>query len=207
MNECIYEEPKYYYKLLPWMCERMDATNSGSIVELSHSSDGHFEQLFVAHVVSIKGFAMGCRPIIAIDSTHMSGPYRGTLFSATVYDVNESMFPLAFGMMSLENYEDWSWILQNLKKFVGNKEVIVILDRHPILLRSVPEVFGLENHTYRYCHLNENFNSFLSKHTTRGNKCKENALKFLDSIAYARLEHDYNVSIFELRKYNNTLAT
>ncbi|KAL6338664.1 hypothetical protein AAG906_021481 [Vitis piasezkii] len=173
----------------------MDATNSGSIVELSHSSDGHFEQLFVAHVVSIKGFAMGCRPIIAIDSAHMSGPYRDALFSATVYDVNESMFPLAFG------------ILQNLKKFVGNKEVIVILDRHPTLLRSVPEVFGLENHTYHYCHLNENFNSFLSKHTTRGNKCKENALKFLDSIAYARLEHDYNVSIFELRKYNNTLAT
>ena len=78
----------------------MVATNSGSIVELRHSSDGHFEQLFVAHLVSIQGFGMGCQPIIAIDSTHMSGPYRGALFSATTYDANDFMFPLAFGVMS-----------------------------------------------------------------------------------------------------------
>ncbi|KAL6328730.1 hypothetical protein AAG906_003416 [Vitis piasezkii] len=115
-NERIYGEPKYYYKLLPWMCEKMVATNPGSIVELGHSSDGHFEQLFVAHSVSIQGFAMGCRPIIAIDSAHMSGPYRGVLFSATAYDANDAMFPLAFGVMSSENYDDWSWFLQNLKK-------------------------------------------------------------------------------------------
>ncbi|KAL6326898.1 hypothetical protein AAG906_012174 [Vitis piasezkii] len=97
----------------------MVATNSGSIVELGHSSDGHFEQLFVAHSVSIQGFAMGCWPIIAIDSAHM---------------------------------------------------IIIISDGHPALLRSVPEVFGLENHAYCYRHLKENFSSFLSKHNTRGNK-------------------------------------
>ncbi|XP_010665184.1 uncharacterized protein LOC104882695 [Vitis vinifera] len=205
-NERIYREPKYYYKLLPWMCEKMVATNPGSIVELGHSSDGHFKQLFVAHSVSIQGFAMGCRPIIAIDSTHMSGPYRGALFSATSYDTNDAMFPLAFGVMSSENYDVWSWFLQNLKKVVGDKEVVIISDRHPALLRSVPEVFGLENHTYCYRHLKENFSSFLSKHYTRGNKGKENALQFLDSIAYASLEHDYNVSMFELRKYNDALA-
>ncbi|XP_059591763.1 uncharacterized protein LOC100245246 isoform X1 [Vitis vinifera] len=206
-NERIYGEPKNYYKLLPWMCEKMVATNPGSIVELRHSSDGHFEQLFVAHSISIQGFAMGCRPIIAIDSAHMSGPYRGALFSATAYDANDSMFPLAFGVMSLENYDDWSWFLQNLKKVVGDKEVVIISDRRPALLRSVPEVFGLENHAYCYRHLKENFSSFLSKHNTKGNKGKENALQLLDSIAYARLEHDYNVSMFELRKYNDTLAT
>ena len=93
-----------------------------------------------------------------------------------------------------------------MKKVVGNKEVIIISDRHPTLLHSVPEEFGLKNHTYYYRHLKENFNSFLSKHNTRGNKGKENALQFLDSIAYARLEHDYNVSMFELRKYNDNLA-
>nr|CAN82614.1 hypothetical protein VITISV_036126 [Vitis vinifera] len=79
--------------------------------------------------------------------------------------------------------------------------------RHPTLLHSVPEVFRLENYAYCYCHLKENFSSFFSKHNIRGNKDKENALQFLDSIVYARLEHDYNVSMFELRKYNDTLAT
>ena len=58
----------------------MVATNPRSIVELSHSSDGHFEQLFVAHLVSIQGFAMGCWAIIAINLAHMSGPYRVRYF-------------------------------------------------------------------------------------------------------------------------------
>ena len=205
-KERIYGQPKNYYKLLPWMCERMLATNPGSSVELSYSDDDHFEKLFVAHSISIEGFVRGCRPIIAIDSAHMSGPYGGALFSATSYDANDSMFPLAFGVMSSENYEDWLWFLEKLKIVVGNKEVIIISDRHPALLCSVPKVFGIENHAYCYRHLKENFSSFLSKHNTRGNKCKENALQFLDSLAYGRLEHDCNVSMFELKKYE-ALAT
>ncbi|XP_019072589.1 uncharacterized protein LOC104877691 [Vitis vinifera] len=206
-KECIYGQPKNYYKLLPWMCERMIATNPGSSVKLSYSDDDHFEKLFIAHSISIEGFVRGCQPIIAIDSAHMSGPYGGALFSATAYDANDSMFPLAFGVISSENYEDWLWFLEKLKIVMGNKEVIIISDRHPALLRSVPEVFGIENHAYCYRHLKENFSSFLSKHNTRGNKGKENALQFLDSIAYGRLEHDYNVSMFELQKYNEALAT
>ena len=43
---------------------------------------------------------MGCWPIIAIDSAHMSGPYKGALFSVSAYNANDSMFPLAFGVMS-----------------------------------------------------------------------------------------------------------
>ena len=42
-KERIYGIPKNYYKLLPWMCERIFQTNPGIIVELTHSNDGHFE--------------------------------------------------------------------------------------------------------------------------------------------------------------------
>lgn len=66
---------------------------------------------------------MGCRPIIAIDSSHMSGPYGGAIFSATTYDANENLFPMAFVVMILENYEDLLWFLQNLKKFIGDKRL------------------------------------------------------------------------------------
>ena len=141
---------------------------------------------------------MGCRPIISIDSSHLSGPYGGTLFSASAYDGNDSMFPLAFGVVGSENYEDWSWFLQNMKKVVGNREVVIISYRHPALLRSVHEIFGTENHAYCYRHLKENFSAFLTRHKTRGNKGKENELKWLDSITYARVESNYNVCMYEL---------
>ena len=55
-KERIYGHLKNYYKLLPWLCERIVRSNPISVVELTCSNDGHFEQLFVAHVVFIQGF-------------------------------------------------------------------------------------------------------------------------------------------------------
>ena len=60
-------------------------------------------------------------------------------------------------------------VLTNLKKMVGDKEVMIILDRHLGLLLSVSKIFGGENHAYCYHHLKETFGSFFSKHTTKGN--------------------------------------
>ena len=142
------------------MCERIKKFNQGSVVEFTHSSDGHFQQLFIAHEVSIIGFLSRCRPVIAINSSHMSEPYGGALFSTTSYDANDNMFPIAYGVMSSKNYEDWNWFLQNLKNLIGDKDVIILLYRHPGLLSSVPELFGEDNHVYCYYHLKENFSSF-----------------------------------------------
>ena len=93
-----------------------------------------------------------------------------------------------------------------MKKVVGDKEVI-IYNKRPALLCSVPEIFGIENHAHCYHHLKEDFSSFLNKNITRGNIGKENEFQWLDSIVYARLEHDYNVRMVELRRFNDALAT
>ena len=113
---------------------------------------------------------------MAIDSSHMSGPYGGALFSAITYDANDCMFPLACGIMSLENFEDWSWFLEKLKTIVRDKKVIISY-KHPTLLQSVPKIFGVENCAYCYWHLKENFSTVVTKHNTRGNNGKECALQ------------------------------
>ena len=92
-------------------------------------------------------------------------PIWGCVISATAYNADDSMFPLAFWVMSFENYEDWSWFLKNLKNIVGDKEVVIISDRHLAFLCSVLEGFGLENHTYCYCHLMKNSVVFLASIT------------------------------------------
>ena len=117
------------------------------------------------------------------------------------------MFPVAYSVMSSENYKYWNWFLQNLKNLIGDKDVVILSDRHPSLLRSVPELFGGNDHGYCYCHLKENFSSFFNKYNTRWNEGKENALQWLDKIAYARLEIDYNAHMNELRMYNDSLTT
>ena len=116
------------------------------------------------------------------------------------------MFLLAFGVMSSENYEDWSWFLENLKTVDGDKEVVIISDRHPALLHSVLDIFSVENHVYCYRHLKENFSIFLNKHNIKGNKGKDGALQWLDSIAYAQRDEDYYANLSELQNYNEALA-
>ena len=107
-NRCqrkkIHGIPQFSYKLLSRLCDRLVETNPRSIVEFRCDKDHHFLQLFITYAVSIHGFKMGCRPII--DSSHMSGPYKGALFSAWSYDTDDGLFLVAYGLFSSENYED-----------------------------------------------------------------------------------------------------
>ncbi|XP_019071897.1 uncharacterized protein LOC109121624 [Vitis vinifera] len=204
-KECIYGAPRESYTFVPWLCHRLREINPGTIAEYT-SDEGHFMQLFIAHAFSIQGFIKGCRPVLAIDSCHLSGPYKGALLSAIAYDADDGMFPLVLGVVSSENYEDWYWFLEKLKGVLDGKEVVIISDRHQGILRSVSELFGIGNHAYCYQHVKENFSSFLNKQNIRGKKGKEDALLLLDSIAYARLEIDYNEAFEKLVRFNDNLS-
>ncbi|XP_034674329.1 uncharacterized protein LOC117905534 [Vitis riparia] len=105
-KERLYGSPRASYAFLPWLCHRLREINPRTIVEYT-SHEGHFKQLFIAHAFSIQGFTMGCQPVLAIDSCHLSGPYKGALLSAIAYDADNGMFPLALGVVGSENYEDW----------------------------------------------------------------------------------------------------
>ena len=54
-----------------------------------------------------------------------------------------------------------------LKMIAREKEVIIISNLHPTLLRSVPEIFGAENHAYYYRHLKENFSTVVTKYNIK----------------------------------------
>ena len=96
--------------------------------------------------------------------------------------------------------------LQKLKGILQDKEVVIISDRHQAILRSVSQLFGVENHAYCYHHVKENFSSYVTKHSMKGKKCKVDALLLLDSVAYARLYDNYVVSMEKLKTYNNDLV-
>ena len=84
-KEPIYGAPRESYMFVPWLCHRLREINPGPIAEyISH--EGHFMQLFIAHAFSIQGFIKGCQPVLAIDSCHLRGPYKGALLSAIAYD-------------------------------------------------------------------------------------------------------------------------
>lgn len=96
---------------MSWLSDFLLEINPGSIVEFRCDKDHHFLQLFVAYAVSICGLKMACSPIVVIDSLHMSGPYKGALFSASSFSADDRLFPMAYGLFSSKNYEEWLWFL------------------------------------------------------------------------------------------------
>ncbi|KAK6159172.1 hypothetical protein DH2020_006486 [Rehmannia glutinosa] len=98
--QAIYGSSEEGYYLLPAYCEQIRQTNPGSVAEVFTSgSDNRFQQLFVSFYASIRGFLNGCLPIVGLGGIQLKSKYLGTLLSATSFDADGGLFPLAFGVV------------------------------------------------------------------------------------------------------------
>ncbi|XP_022748623.1 uncharacterized protein LOC111298164 [Durio zibethinus] len=105
------------YCLLPAFCEQIKKTNPGSITEVfATGADNRFQRLFVSFHASIYGFLNGCLPIVGLGGIQLKSKYLGTLLSATSFDADGGLFPLAFGVVDTENDDSWIWFLSELHK-------------------------------------------------------------------------------------------
>lgn len=95
----------------------------GSIVEIEHERVGNemrFSKMFVALKACVDGFLNGCRPYLGIDSTVLTGRWRGQLASAIGIDGHNWMFPVAYGVFESESAANWQWFMQNLHRAIGS---------------------------------------------------------------------------------------
>ncbi|XP_058185766.1 uncharacterized protein LOC131302991 [Rhododendron vialii] len=185
------------YHLVPWMCQRLIELIPNTNAVWTSSEDGKFKQLFVAYGCSITGFLAGCRPMLFIDACFLTGPYRSSCLSAVAYDANDQLYPLAYAIVSSENYEDWLWFLHNLKEIVAEKQVVLVTDHNPGLLRAVRELFGEECNAWYVRHVKEIFSKFATGKGMKGNP-KKTTLHFFTKIAYACDERLYGVYLTKL---------
>ena len=201
--------PKDSYKLIPWLCDRLKETDQDTVAKWK-ATGGRFERLFIAYGCSIKGFLAGCRPVLIIDGCFLTGPYRGTLLSASAHDTDNDLFPVAYAIVSGETEDNWEWFMENVKEITRNVEITIISDRNPGIITAVRNVFGSERHAYCYRHVKENFSKEFGR-LIRGKsrvkaQQKEDALRLLDAIAYARLDEDYQSAMTKLSVFSPELA-
>ncbi|XP_054820422.1 uncharacterized protein LOC129319368 [Prosopis cineraria] len=120
-----------------------------------------------------------------VDGCFLNGPYQGTLLAASTYGADNELFPLAFA-------------------------VTIVSDRNNAIIGAVRAIFGGDRHAFYYRHVKENFSSEFNKVCRgMGRNSKEEALKLLDYIAYARwdkittnLAESFNAWILEERRHN-----
>lgn len=133
-----------------------------SIVEVDHVSvngKNHFSRMFVALKPCVDGFLNGCRPYLGIDSTVLTGKWRGQLASAIGVDGHNWMFPVAYGVFESESTENWAWFMDKLHMAIGSPVGLVLsTDAGKGIHTTVTRVFnnGVE---HRECmrHLVKNF--------------------------------------------------
>ncbi|CAK9145011.1 unnamed protein product [Ilex paraguariensis] len=159
--QAIYGSSEEGYYLLPAYCEQIKKTNPGSIAEVfTAGAENRFQRLFVSFYASIHGFLNGCLPIVGLGGIQLKNKYLGTLLSATSFDADGGLFPLAFGVVDAENDESWMWFLSELHKALEmNIETIPQLtflsDGQKGIVDAVKRKFPTSSHAVCMRHLSE----------------------------------------------------
>ncbi|XP_028785397.1 uncharacterized protein LOC114741311 [Neltuma alba] len=126
----------------------------------------------------------------------------GCPWEISAYGADDKNGFLVVRRFNSETLDEWVWFLGNTKDIIGSLEVIIVSDRHDSIKGAVQAVFGGDRHAFCYRHVKENYSVEFLK-ITRGKRRtstqpKKVALKLLDSIAYARLDRDFDRSMKKL---------
>nr|KAJ0226743.1 hypothetical protein LSAT_V11C100045490 [Lactuca sativa] len=156
--------------------QELEKRNPGSVVEIDLQIVGekkHFLRFFISLTTCSKGFLASCRPYIGLDACHLKGKFNGVLAVARSIDHNNGMFPVAYGVLEVENTQSWYWFLTSLNKAIGTPNGHVI---------SSHMQKGLE-----LAITQEAANAYsVSKH---GRLSNEIATKCVDAISYLNENH------------------
>ncbi|KAK9252263.1 hypothetical protein V1507DRAFT_436515 [Lipomyces tetrasporus] len=88
------------FQKLPNYIQAINESNPGSHTILNVIAE-KFYSLFVSYASSIEGIKH-CRPLTALDGTHLMSKYQGILLIAVGVDADNHFFPLAFGVVKAE---------------------------------------------------------------------------------------------------------
>jgi hypothetical protein len=140
---------------------QVESCSPGSIVQIEHHTINdkiRFKRMFVALKPCIEGFHGGCRPYLAVDSTFLTGRFKGQIASATAVDGHNWMYPVCFGVFDSETNENWIWFMQLLRQAIGSPLGLAICtDAGQAVMTGVQEVFPEAEHRECMFHLVSNF--------------------------------------------------
>lgn len=82
--------------------------------------------MFIALKPCIDGFKNGSRPYLGIDSTTLTGRWKGQLASVIGIDGHNWMFLVAYGVFGSETWDNCGWFMSKLAMAIGSLPRLVI---------------------------------------------------------------------------------
>ncbi|MCO5576240.1 hypothetical protein L7F22_030049 [Adiantum nelumboides] len=183
------DHAKSYGKLQSY-CNKLVASNPGTVAHVQQTIEGRFCRMFLAFGACITGFSH-CRDFIGLDGTFLTSKYLGALLTATGIDAMGALFPIAFGVVDAENEDNWVWFLQNVRDCMASVNAITFVsDKQKGLLQAVELVFTGCEHAYCMRHLDANLKK----------KCNNGEfIRLFWVAAYASTTIDYDETILGMK--------
>ncbi|XP_062088691.1 uncharacterized protein LOC133795251 [Humulus lupulus] len=110
------------------------------------TEEDRFKYCFFSLGVSRRGFRT-CRPVLCVDDTFLKTKYSGQMLCAVTLDVNNHLYPVAFGILDSENHDSWKYFMSKLA-FVS--------DRHASITHVLETIFRDAYHGACYHHISMN---------------------------------------------------
>ena len=140
---------------------QVESSCPGSKVIIDHyivNGEFRFRRFFFAMKPCIDGFLNGCRPYLAIDSTFLTGKFKGQLASACVVDGHSWLYPICVGVFYSKTNDNWIWFMSRLREAIGSPPGLAIsTDAGQAIMGAVAEVFPQVEHRECMFHLVTNF--------------------------------------------------
>ncbi|XP_058211693.1 uncharacterized protein LOC131323870 [Rhododendron vialii] len=190
-------------------CEMVRIQNPSSTAKIKVDTESLlegepvFERIFISYDGQLRGFLLGCRPIIGLDACFLKGPFGGHLMHAVARDANNQMFPLAFAVVEFETKASWTWFMGLLVNMIGDPEErgwCFVSDRQKGLTQTFAKLYPNVEHRNNISHMYSNFSKVYkgkewkdlmwkvaSVYTIQEFEYHMNAIKEIDEGAYEYL--------------------
>ncbi|GKA55514.1 calcium/proton exchanger [Tanacetum coccineum] len=105
---------EHYARLWEYRQAILD-TNPGSTCilddEETEYGNSYFRRFYICFKRVKDGWKAGCKRVIGLDVCFLKHTCRGELLTAIGRDANNQMYPIAWAVVKVENFENWSWFI------------------------------------------------------------------------------------------------
>ncbi|EPS59403.1 hypothetical protein M569_15405 [Genlisea aurea] len=146
-NVLAYVSNHYHYEITRW--HAWACLTRAHELRFGHG-DRVLRRVFWAFGFAIEAFRY-CRPVLAVDATHLRGRYNYKLLVCVTVDASNHVLPIAYAFVFGESFKDWAWFLQAvaLQVMRGREGVCVISDRAPGIIAAFQNSKGISNIIWR----------------------------------------------------------
>ncbi|XP_010555886.1 PREDICTED: uncharacterized protein LOC104825280 [Tarenaya hassleriana] len=155
-----------------------------------------FDRFYICFDVLRDSWKKCCRPVIGLDGCFLKWELKGELLAAIGRDANNSIFPIAWAVVRIENIENWCWFVKKLKSDLElgeGQDLTIISDKQKGLLNAVANEMPFAEHRMCTRHIYANWRK---SYKDSGYK------RIFWSIAAAYHEAHYDACLAEMKQVN-----